>query len=143
MTKLKIKLLHPEAVAPTYATALAAAVDLYAIEPARVYARQSATIRTGIAVEFPAGYALQVYSRSGMGFKHGVRLVNGVGLIDADYRGELLVGLHNDGLSDLVIAPGMRIAQAALVRIETPEIEVVDELTETARGAGGFGSTGS
>jgi dUTP pyrophosphatase len=140
--KLRIQTLHPAAQVPTYATEGAACFDLHAAEPALVYARQSTIVRTGLALEVPWGYALKVYSRSGHGFKHGLRLANGTGVIDSDYRGELLVCLHNDGLADYHIAPGDRIAQAMLVQTPLVRFEVAQQLSITERGAGGIGSTG-
>jgi dUTP pyrophosphatase len=147
--QLKIKKLHPDAVVPKYATAGAACFDLHAIVendigadavlPGHFY-----TFRTGLAFEVPSGYVLKVYSRSGHGFKYGVRLANGTGIIDSDYRGELMVCLKNDGPSEpLVVHHGDRIAQAMLVQIPQVELIEVGELSNTERGAGGFGSTGA
>jgi dUTP pyrophosphatase len=144
---LKFKRLHGDAILPTYASEGAACFDLYAITPYGIVdipPGEATSVNTGLAVEVPPGWVLKVYSRSGHGFKHGIRLVNGVGIIDSDYRGELIVGLHNDR-SDRVfeVRHGDRIAQAMLERAERVEIVEVDSLTETMRGAGGFGSTGA
>jgi dUTP pyrophosphatase len=139
---LNIKKLHPGAIVPTYASEGAACFDLYAIEDAFVGIGASAAVRTGLGVEVPAGWSLKIYSRSGHGFGRGVRLVNGVGVVDADYRGEMLVGLHNDGLTPFRVRAGDRIGQAMLERVERVLFTVVDEISETTRGASGFGSTG-
>jgi dUTP pyrophosphatase len=147
--ELKIIQLHPDAIVPLYATAGAACFDLHAVfdkpfteaiaEPGGPFV----PIRTGLAFEIPAGWAMKVYSRSGHGFKHGIRLVNGTGIIDSDYRGEVMVGLHNDGGDFVTIKHGDRIAQAMLVPVERVEFVLVDTLSETVRGVGGFGSTGN
>lgn len=102
------------------------------------------TIPTGIAIALPsADYVALVYARSGLGIKHGVAPANCVGVIDSDYRGEILVGLQNSGESDFTIRPGDRIAQLMIAPVIQANIRMVDELDETARGAGGFGSTGT
>lgn len=147
--RLKIQQLNPLAIMPRYATQGAACLDLHAIVDSEVGAEavppgQAITFRTGLAFEVPSGHAVMIYSRSGHGFKHGVRLANGTGVIDADYRGEVMVRLRNDGAEPLVVEHGDRIAQAMIIQIPIiNEIEVVDELSSTARGAGGFGSTGA
>ena len=99
-------------------------------------------IPTGLAVEIPQGYAGMIFTRSGLGVKHGVHVSNGVGVIDSDYRGEIHVGLRNLGKLPYTISVNERIAQLILMPVFTPEIEEVFTLTETERGAGGFGSTG-
>lgn len=152
---VKIKKLHRDAVVPTYGTSGAACFDLYAIDdadmssllpsdchmPVEFYG--ACTFRTGLAFEVPEGHVLQVYSRSGHGFKHGVRLSNCTGIIDSDYRGELMVKLHNDGDEPFIVKKGDRIAQAMIVPVEQVSFDVVDYLSGTDRGDGGFGSTGS
>ena len=101
------------------------------------------TIPTGIAIALPsADYVALVYARSGLGIKHGVAPANCVGVIDSDYRGEILVGLQNSGESDFTVQPGDRIAQLMIAPVIQASIQMVDELDDTARGAGGFGSTG-
>ncbi|MDV7391321.1 dUTP diphosphatase [Arthrospira platensis SPKY1] len=140
--KLRIQLIDPAATMPTYATDGAACFDLYAAASARVYGRSNAAIRTGLSFEVPWGYALMIYSRSGHGFKHGIRLANATGVVDSDYRGEVLVCLHNDSLEDYIVAPGDRIAQAMLIQAPMVRFEVAEQLSITDRGAGGFGSTG-
>ena len=101
-------------------------------------------IPTGIAIALPsADYVALVYARSGLGVKHGVAPANCVGIIDSDYRGEIMVGLQNSGKEDYVIQPADRIAQLMIAPVIQAQVELVDELDETARGAGGFGSTGA
>lgn len=146
---LRIKRLHPDAVIPQYATSGSACFDLHAIDCGHqtpVFgSAPGVTFRTGLAFEVPPGHVLLVFSRSGHGFKHDTRLTNCVGVIDADYRGELLVRLMRDGgnaLDTLRVNPGDRIAQAMLVPIPRVQIVEADDLSETERGAGGFGSTG-
>lgn len=150
--KVKIKKLHHDAIVPTYGTAGAACFDLHAIGdgmlpiddcglPVEFYG--ACTFRTGLAFEVPSGHVLQVYSRSGHGFKHGVRLCNAVAVIDSDYRGELMIRLHNDGDEPFIVRKGDRIAQAMIVPVEQVQFELADELNDTERGSGGLGSTGS
>lgn len=150
---LKIQLQHPNAKQPTYGTDGAACFDLYAATVSGVEATLQAApgfsvlAGTGVAFEVPEGYAMLVFSRSGHGFKNQTRLANCVGVIDPDYRGEVMVKLVTEsydecGGDDLWISPGDRIAQAMLVQVPRCEFEVVEQLTLTERGAGGFGSTG-
>jgi len=120
-----------------------AGFDLHAAETATLAPGARASVGTGIAVEIPDGYAGLVVPRSGLAVRDGVTLVNTPGLIDAGYRGELRVLLLNtDRERPFQVEPGDRIAQLVLVRVETPSVEEAAELNETARGAGGFGSTG-
>jgi len=145
--RLKVKKLHPDAQLPKYATAGAACFDLVALtmRASSPLAGNQHVYGTGLAVEVPSGWVLKIYSRSGHGFKHATRLSNCVGIIDSDYRGELLVALQDDSGSGayLNVKMGDRIAQAMLERVESVEFVEVDELSETARGTGGFGSTGA
>ena len=129
---------------PYYASAGAAALDLHACidEPAVLPAGGEALIPTGIAAAIPEGYVGIMAVRSSMGIRHGVAMSNGIGVIDSDYRGPLRVGLHNFRDTEYVVEPGDRVAQLLIVPVLRPEVEVVDELSETARGSGGFGSTG-
>lgn len=152
MTKVKIKKLHPDAIIPTYGTDGAACFDLYALQVdglsiiGNVINDDSPVIcRTGLSFEIPHGYAMMIYSRSGHGFKQDIRLANCVGVIDSDYRGEVMVKLTCDLYKELpdVIKPGDRVAQAMIVPVDRVEFETVDELSGTDRGAGGFGSTGA
>ena len=129
---------------PYYASAGAAALDLHACidEPAVLPAGGEALIPTGIAAAIPEGYVGIMAVRSSMGIRHGVAMSNGIGVIDSDYRGPLRVGLHNFRDTEYVVEPGDRVAQLLIVPVLRPGVEVVDELSETARGSGGFGSTG-
>ena len=147
--KLKIKALSPKIgagiPAPFYASAGAAAMDLCACTdaPVTLAPRGRATLPTGIAISLPsAEYVALVFARSGLGIKHGVALANGVGVIDSDYRGEIRVGLVNQSDEAYTVQPGDRIAQLAVVPVVRAELELAEELDETARGAGGLGSTG-
>lgn len=140
---VKIKLLTDTARVPTYATDGSAAFDIYADEAEWVQYGQYTKISTGISIEVPEGHVLKVYSRSGHGFKNGVRLVNCVGIIDSDYRGEVMVGLACDSNYDsLYINHGDRIAQGIIMPVEKTNFIVADELSQTVRGTNGFGSTG-
>lgn len=132
------------AILPRYQTAGAAGFDFHAAigDAVTLAPGEIQTFPIGVAVELPPGYELQIRSRSGLAFRNHVVTLNGVGTIDADFRGELQVVLVNHGLTDFVIEPNMRIAQGVVARHETVEWDEVDELGETARGAGGLGSTG-
>ncbi len=147
--KLKIKAVSPkigrDIPFPYYASAGAAAMDLHACidAPVTLPAGQRCMIPTGIAIALPdAGYVALVFARSGLGIKKGICLSNGVGVIDSDYRGELSVGLLNTSDEDYIVRPGERIAQLAVMPVVQAELEQVQDLDETERGAGGFGSTG-
>jgi len=140
---LRVRRLDARARLPTRAYPGDAGLDLYALEDGVLAPGERASIRTGVAVEIPEGQAGLVLPRSGLAAKHGIALVNAPGLIDAGYRGEIRVLLLNtDGSAPFVIAPGDRIAQLVLVRIETPDVVEVEELALSARGGGGFGSSG-
>lgn len=136
---LKVKRLHPEAKLPVYATEGAACFDLSALHGGIV--GSSHTFPTGLAFEVPAGHVMLVFSRSGQGFNHDVRLANCVGVIDSDYRGEVKVKLTADR-GAFNVMQGDRIAQAMVLPIQQFAFEEVDELSSTERGTGGFGSTG-
>lgn len=140
--QLKIKKLHADAQLPTYGTADAACFDLYALTDVSVPSSSSAAVKTGLAIEVPPGHALMVYSRSGHGFKNGIRLSNTTGIVDSDYRGEVMVKLHNDSTTDFQVRAGDRIAQGMVIPVPKCSFEEVTELSDTARGTGGFGSTG-
>lgn len=129
---------------PYYATEGAAAVDLHACvdEAVTLPPGGRALLPTGLAVAVPAGHVGLLAVRSSMGIRHGVTLSNGVGVIDSDYRGQVHVGLHNLSGEPYTVQPGDRVAQLMVVPVAAPEIEVVDALPETVRGAGGLGSTG-
>lgn len=137
---LQVKLLTPSAKAPTRGSAFAAGYDLYASESTKVLSRGQATVSTGISIAVPPGTYGRVAPRSGLAAKHGID--TGAGVVDADYRGEVKVILFNFKDTDFEIKEGDRIAQLILERIVNPEVQVVQELKESVRGAGGFGSTG-
>ena len=146
---LKIKALSSkigtEIPAPFYATPGSAAMDLHACvdAPVTIPAGQRAVIPTGIAIALPsAEYVALVFARSGLGIKHGIAPANCVGVIDSDYRGEIMVGLQNSGDRDYTIQPADRIAQLMITPVIQAQIRLVEELDDTARGSGGFGSTG-
>lgn len=141
--KLKIKRLTPDAILPAYQTPLAAGMDLYAAgRPVTIPPMGHATVSTGIAVELPKGYGAFLFARSGLAIKSGVKPRNGVGVVDADYRGEIRIGLENLSGIAYRVEPGDRIAQMVILKVEEAEIEECEELSETDRGEGGFGSTG-
>jgi len=141
--RLEYRLLSETARPPARAHEGDAGLDLHADEAAHLDPGDRASVGTGIAIAVPDGHAGMVLPRSGLAAEHGITLVNAPGLIDAGYRGELRVLLLNtDGVRSFKVAPGDRIAQLVLVRVEAPELAEVGELSETVRGAGGFGSTG-
>ena len=144
VTPLKLKKLRPHAVLPVRATSGSAGLDLSACidAPMTLAPGQRALIPTGLAAAIPAGTAGMIYARSSLGVKHGIALSNGVGVIDSDYRGEISVGLCNFSSEPYTIQPGERIAQLVLHPVLLLPVEEADSLDETARGAGGFGSTG-
>ena len=144
MTKVNIKKLNEKAVVPTYGSQFSAGADLYACidEKLTIASGQTVLVHTGIAMEIPTGYVGLVFARSGLASKKGLAPANKVGVIDSDYRGEIMVALHNHGSESREIESGERIAQIALVPYLTADFNVVDELSDTDRGAGGFGSTG-
>ena len=144
MTTLKMKKMRESAILPQRATPGSAGLDLCACidAPLLLPARGHAVVPTGIAIGLPEGTAGFVFARSGLGIKHGIALANGVGVIDSDYRGEVHVALANHGQQPYVIQPGERVAQMAVVPVARAVLQEVDELGGTARGEGGFGSTG-
>ena len=142
--QIKIKKLRENATIPTRGSASAAGYDLHACLDAPVTAAPHATamIGTGLSIAVPEGYFGAVFARSGLASKKGLRPANCVGVCDSDYRGEYIVALHNDGEETRVIEHGERIAQLVVIPYLAVEFDLVDELDETERGAGGFGSTG-
>lgn len=142
---MKIKKLNENAVIPTYGTEYSAGADLYACtdEDITINPGETKLIKTGIALEIPIGYAGFIYARSGLASKKGLAPANKVGVIDADYRGEIMVALYNQSNEPQVIAAKERIAQLVIAPFLKVEFEEVDELTITVRGDGGFGSTGT
>jgi dUTP pyrophosphatase len=140
---LRVQRLDPAARLPALAHEGDAGYDLHALEPAELGPGARASVRTGIAIEIPEGHAGLVLPRSGTAARHGIALVNAPGLIDSGYRGEVKVLLLNtDRTEPFTIAAGDRIAQLVLVAVQTPEVEEVAALTASARGEGGFGSSG-
>ena len=140
---VKIKLLTDTARVPTYATDGSAAFDIYADMSISIDSDDLKIISTGIAVEVPEGHVLMIYSRSGHGFRYGLRLSNCVGVIDSDYRGEIKVAMTVDMADGYIrIEEGDRIAQGIIMPVEKTNFIVADELSETVRGTNGFGSTG-
>lgn len=144
MDAIRVKILREGAILPTYGSAGAAGADLSACltEPVTIAPGQTAFVPTGLAMEVPAGCAGLIYARSGMACKQGLAPANKVGVIDSDYRGEIVVALHNHSGQVRTVEPGQRIAQMLITPVLTPPYEAVQELTDTARNAGGFGSTG-
>jgi dUTP pyrophosphatase len=142
--ELRVQRLDPAARLPARAHDDDAGYDLCAVQAATLAPGERALVRTGIAIELPAGHAGLVLPRSGLAARHGIAIVNAPGLIDAGYRGELKVLLLNtDRTETFAIAPGDRIAQLVLVAVATPRIVEADALAATARGEGGFGSSGT
>ena len=141
---VSVKVLDPRAKLPAYGSADAAGADLYALTggPVTIAPGQTALIRTGIAVAVPQGYVGLVYARSGLACKRGLAPANKVGVIDADYRGEVMIYLHNHGNQPQTVEDGERVAQLVITPYLTAQFERVDELDGTERGSGGFGSTG-
>lgn len=141
---IKIVKLKDTALLPEYQTQGAAGADIHACidEPVVLQPMERRMIPTGLAMAIPEGFEVQVRARSGMSIKHGITMVNGVGTIDADYRGEVGVLLINLSQDAFMIEPGMRIAQMVVAKYEVAEWDSVDTLDTTERGAGGYGSTG-
>ncbi len=142
--KVQLKKLDPRAVLPTYGSSFAAGADLYLLteEAVEIPAGETRLLHTGIAAAIPEGYAGLIYARSGLASKKNLAPANKVGVVDADYRGEIMVALHNHGKESRRLENGERIAQLVVAPFLRCEFEEADTLDETARGAGGFGSTG-
>ena len=142
---VKIKKLNENAVIPTYGSPYAAGADLYACidTDTVILPGETKLIKTGLAIELPVGYAAFIYARSGLASKRGLAPANKVGVVDCDYRGEIMVALHNHSLTEQSIAPQERIAQMVIAPYITAEFCEVDTLSDTVRGEGGFGSTGT
>ena len=145
MPKIRIKKLNENAVAPTYGTEFSAGADLYALPGAEIVipAHKTVMIHTGLAMEIPEGYAGLIFARSGLASKRGLAPANKVGVVDPDYRGEFMVALHNHTDEDKTVLGGERVAQLVIVPFITADFEEVKELSDTLRGEGGFGSTGT
>ena len=144
-TIVKLKKLTPNAIIPTYGTAQSAGADLYSgmEQPVTIEPGKTEFIHTGIAIAIPEGLVGLVYARSGMACKKGIAPANKVGVIDADYRGEIMVALYNHGNEAVTVEPGDRIEQLVLTPFITAAFDQTDSLDETDRGNGGFGSTGT
>lgn len=143
--KMNVKRLRDDAILPVYSSAAAAGADLYACEDADVTipAGKTVLIHTGLAMAIPEGYVGLVFARSGLATKRGLAPANKVGVIDSDYRGEIMVALHNHSGEERTVERGERIAQIAFVPYISADFELSDELDTTTRGEGGFGSTGA
>lgn len=142
--KLRFKKLREQAQVPHYGTEYAAGADLYACleEPLTIQTGTTAFVPTGIAMEIPVGLVGLIYARSGLACKKGLAPANKVGVIDSDYRGEVIVALHNHSNEDIVVESGERVAQMVIAPYVFAEYEEAEELQDTVRGEGGFGSTG-
>ena len=141
---MNIKKLNEKAIIPTYGTEFSAGADLYACieEEITINPGETKLIPTGLAMEIPVGYGGFIYARSGLATKKGLAPANKVGVVDADYRGEVMVALYNQSSTEQTVAPQERIAQLVIAPFLKVEFNEVDELNETVRGDGGFGSTG-
>ena len=142
--KINVKKLNEKAIIPTYGSSYAAGADLYACldNSVSINPGETVLIKTGIAIELPVGYGGFIYARSGLASKRGLAPANKVGVVDCDYRGEVMVALHNHSNAAQEVLPGERIAQLVVAPYITAEFDVVQELSQTVRGEGGFGSTG-
>lgn len=144
MPEVLLKKLKPNARIPSRGSAQAAGYDLYACleEPVAIAPGKTVTVGTGITAALPEGYFGACFARSGLARKEGLRPANCVGVVDSDYRGEYLIALHNDSDTERIVNDGDRIAQLVILPYLTVTFTETDELPDTARGAGGFGSTG-
>ncbi len=145
MPTIAVKKLNDDAVLPTYGSDFSAGADLYALCEEELVFEPGETklVHTGLAMEIPEGYAGLIYARSGLASKRGLAPANKVGVVDADYRGEVMVALHNHSTQEQRIQKGERIAQLVVAPFLKAEYVCVDELSATVRGEGGFGSTGT
>ena len=144
MSAIRVKKLREKATLPTYGSQWAAGADLYACleDTVTIEPHQTVFIPTGLALEVPVGCAGLIYARSSMGAKRGLAPANKVGVVDSDYRGEVMVALHNHGTVPQKVEHGERVAQLLITPVLTPAYEEASELSDTVRGVGGFGSTG-
>lgn len=142
---VNVKKLRDNAIIPTQGSKYAAGYDLYAAidTPITIKSGETVKIGTGLAFELPEGFFAGIFARSGLATKQGLRPANCVGVVDCDYRGEVIVAIHNDSNKNTVIAPGDRIAQMILLPYQSMEFIEVSDLSETDRGDGGFGSSGN
>ncbi len=136
--------LRPDAITPTYASAGSAGADLYSLpnEDVVIPAGETVFVHTGLAMEIPEGYCALIFARSGLASKRGLAPANKVGVVDSDYRGEFMVALYNQSGVTQTVGGGERIAQMVVIPYVRGEFELTDTLSDTERGAGGFGSTG-
>ena len=143
-TPVAVKKLRPNATLPTYGSAYAAGADLYACldAPVTIQPHETYLVPTGLSLELPVGWAGMVHARSGMATKRDLAPANKVGVIDCDYRGDVMVSLHNHGSQPQTVEPGERIAQLVIMPYLTAQFFEAEELSDTVRGEGGFGSTG-
>jgi dUTP pyrophosphatase len=143
--EIKIKKLKENAVIPTRGSTYAAGYDLYACidESVKIYAGETVKVGTGLSIAIPDGYFGAIFARSGLATKEGLRPANCVGVCDSDYRGEYIIALHNDSSTMRIIEPGERIAQLVVMPYLAVDFIESDDLDQTDRGAGGFGSTGT
>ena len=142
---VNVKKMRDDAIIPTQGSKYAAGYDLYAAidAPITIKSEETVKIGTGLAFELPEGFFAGIFARSGLATKQGLRPANCVGVVDCDYRGEVIVAIHNDSNRNTVIAPGDRIAQMILLPYQSMELTEVNDLNETDRGDGGFGSSGN
>ena len=140
-----VKKINDKAILPTYGSEYAAGADLYACldEPLTIKPHETVMVHTGLAMEIPAGYAGLIYPRSGLASKRGLAPANKVGVVDPDYRGEFMIALHNHSDLEQTIEPAERVAQLVITPFITADFNLTDSLSETVRGEGGFGSTGT
>ena len=145
MTTINVKKINDKAILPTYGSEYAAGADLYACldEPLTIKPHETVMVHTGLAMEIPAGYAGLIYPRSGLASKRGLAPANKVGVVDPDYRGEFMIELHNHSDLEQTIEPAERVAQLVITPFITADFNLTDSLSETVRGEGGFGSTGT
>ena len=143
MPIVNVKKLHENATLPTYGSEFSAGADLYAVEACEIAPGETKLVHTGLAMEIPVGYAGLIYARSGLASKRGLAPANKVGVVDADYRGEVMVALHNHSNTLQSVAQGERIAQLVVAPFLKVEFNQTQTLSDTVRGEGGFGSTGS
>lgn len=143
--KIKIKKLNENAIIPTYGTEFSAGADLYSLpgEDIAVAPGETVLVHTGLAVEIPEGFGGFIFARSGLASKKGLAPANKVGVVDADYRGEIMVALHNHSKDEVLVAGGERIAQFVIMPFAAADFIISDDLSDTVRGSGGFGSTGT
>ena len=141
--KIRVKKLDENAILPTYGTSFSAGADLYALQGETIAPGETKLIHTGLAMEIPEGYGGFLYARSGLATKRGLAPANKVGVIDADYRGEIMVAMYNQSDKVQSVDAGERVAQLAIVPFLKVEFTETEQLSDTVRGEGGFGSTGT